>query len=377
MAKKKARKASQQKKQSCQLIHFVSQHRHTIGLQPEDPCAVNLTDGEADAAPLLVAHQPVSSIAAFANEGTSADALSHSIATTATDDQARGDRFVASAAAPASVSKPGAASAAVHLLAFKLPAAIVEPAELPHLQWPGRFAHPAAELVPVNSLSVDGRLPPDPRAEAAHVAPEGPSATKELEDVAAVCLLPEASVDVPAPLAQLQWPALSAHPDAVLALAVFPVPAGSLPHGLQAEEAHTAPSKHSVVTECEAAAPAAATNALMLQETEPQLRLPVLSAHPPAVLAPAGFPQSAGRLPPQLQAEADLTSPETNRSIAPASSTSQQLSPVAVAVVDSVCSLEQHSGLAQADQADADDQLATLNHDTSWQAPALSGRLQV
>ena len=359
-------------------MHFVSQHRHTIGLQPEHPCAVNLSDGEADAAPLRVVHQPVSSIADFANEGTSADALSHSIAKTATDDQARGDRSVAFAAAPASVSKPGAASAAVHLLAFKLPAAIVEPAELPHLQWPGRFAHPAAELVPVKSLSIAGRLLPNPRAEAAHVAPEGPSATKELEDVvAAVCLLPEASVDVPAPLAQLQWPALSAHPDAVLAPTVFPVPAGSLPHGLQAEEAHTAPSKHSVVTQSEAAAPAAATNALMLPETEPQLRLPVLSAHPPAVLAPAGFPQSAGRLPPQLQAEADLSSPETNRSIAPAGSTSQQLSPVAVAVVDSVCSLEQHSGLAQADQADPDDQLATLNHDTSWQAPAVSGRLQV
>ena len=141
------------------------------------------------------------------------------------------------------------------------------------------------------------------------------------------------------------------------------------PPELQAKTAHTAPDKRSAVKQSEAAAAAAGTNALTLPETVldrpvqlPQLQWPDSSAHPPAALA---FPESAGRLPSELQAEAALTAPETSRSSAPAGTTYQQLSPAVVAVADKVCCPEQHSWLAQADEADLDGRLATVSPDAS------------
>ena len=374
VAKKKLRKASRQKKQSCQLMRSVSQDRASIGSQPEDASSVNLSHGEADAAPPRVAQQPASKVVASADEGIFADALSHSTANTANGDQAQGHNSVASAVAPSSVAEPQAAAAAAALPAFRLPAAVAdEPAGLPQLQLARTSAHLAAVLVPVNPLSLAGRLP-DVRVEAAHVAPEGPSAIRE--PAVAAAMLPEAAVPMLAQVPQLQRPASTAQPDALLAPAVFPRPAGSLPSELQAKDAHTTPNTCSAVREAEAAAPAAATDALTLPETVPQLKWPVLSAHPAAVLAPAAFPGSASRLPPKLLAEDRLTTLETSSSGAPSSSNSQQLSPAAVAEADRVCSPKQHHWPAQADQAGHDDRIV-LSHDASQQAPAMADRLQV
>ena len=364
-------------------MHFVSQRSQTVASQPQDACSINLSDKEADAAPPRGAHQPVSKVAASADEGTSAGVLSHSTADTAKDDPAQGHKPVASAAAMSSITEPEAAATAAALPAFRLPDAVIaEPAELPQPQWAGSSARPAA--APVNFLSLAGRLPADLRAEAAHVASEEPSAITELGNAAAAFVLPEAAVAEPAQVPQLQCPAVPAHPAAVLVPAVSPLPAGSLPAELQIKAAHTAPDQRSAVKQSEAAAAAAATNALMLPEAVldepvqlPQLQWPDLSAHPAAVLAPAASPESVGRLPPELQAETALTGPRTSRSSAPAGSTSHQLSPVVVAVADKVCSPEQHSWLGQADEAAPDGRLATLSPDASQQSPAASGRLQV
>lgn len=243
VAKMKAWKASKQNKQSCQLVHFVYQHRHAIGSQPEHACSVILLDDEADAAAPKAAHQHVSKVAASADEGTSAGAFPHNTDDTSNDQQAQGHKSVASAAAPSSVTEPEAATAAAACPAFRLPAAVTaEPTELLQLQWPGMLAHPAAVLVPVNSLSVAGRLPSDLRPEAAHTASKEPSAMREPEEIVAACTSPAAADTVPAQVAQLEGPVVSAHPPAVHAPAArLPPSAGRLPLDLQAKAALTAP----------------------------------------------------------------------------------------------------------------------------------------
>ena len=193
-------------------MQFVSQHRQTVGSQPEDAYSVNLSDGEADAALPRDAHQP--EVVASDDEGTSAGALSHSPANTAEDDQAPGHKLVISTAGLSSVTEREAAAVAAALPAFRLSDAVIaEPAELLQPQLPGISAHPAAVLVPVSSISVAGKLPADLRS-------------KVLQRLLSSQKLLLLSLHR---RPQLQWPAVSAHPAAELAPAVSPVPAGSLP----------------------------------------------------------------------------------------------------------------------------------------------------
>ena len=189
--------------------------------------------------------------------------------------------------------------------------------------------------------------------------------------------LPAAVIAEPAELPQLQWPGMLARPAAVLVPVSSLSPAGRLPPDLRPEAAHVGPEEASAIREPENAAAASTLPeaAVAVLAQVPQLQGPNVSAHPAAVHAPAAFPQFAGRLPPELQAEAAPTAPEPSRSGAPAGSTSQQLSPVAVAVAE-VYSPEQHSWPAQAGQADPDGRRANLCH-ASQQAAGMSSRLQV
>lgn len=196
--------------------------------QPQDACSVNLSGDEPDVRPAAPAIQPASCKTA----GTTNAAA------------AQDQQCAASAPVPSSVVDPEAAAAAAATPPFSLPDAVtIEPAESLQLQWPAMLAHPAAVLVPAAFPSAAGQLPPDLRAEAAHIRPEEPSAVRVPEDATADAstagaTLPEVTVAGPVQVPQLQCPGLSAHPAALLAPADLPSLSDTLPPELRAAAAH-------------------------------------------------------------------------------------------------------------------------------------------
>lgn len=207
---------------------------------------MNLSDDEPDVAPAALALQSVSRapvVAASADGGTPADAVSCKAAGTANDAAAQGQQSAGSAV-PSSVIDPEAAAAAAAVPPFSLPETVtIEPTDLLQLRWPGTLAHPAAVLIPATCPSAAGRLPPELRAEAAHKLPEETAAVSVPEgasaDVAAAgSAPPEVTVAGAVQVPELQWPGLSPHPPALIVPAHLPSLSGRLPPELQAEAAH-------------------------------------------------------------------------------------------------------------------------------------------
>ena len=185
-------------------------------------------------------------VAASADGGTPADAVSCKAAGTANDAAAQGQQSAASAVPSAVIDPEAAAAAAGAAPPFSLPEAVtIEPADLLQLQWPDMLAHPAAVLIPATCPSAAGRLPPELRAEAAHKLPEETSAVSVPEDdsadiAAAGSALPEVTVAGHVQVPELQWPGLSAHPAAAIVPADLPILPGRLQPELQAEAAYGA-----------------------------------------------------------------------------------------------------------------------------------------